>query len=453
MQTSTQTKILIGTASALLLAQTAGAAISFTAGQTLAAPQNPNATAAGDFNRDGRMDLATTVDAPDRVLVFFGTATGVFGAGVPVANLNGVGVRDILAADLDGDGDTDLIIGEHNINAVQPLINQGNGFFVPGATAPVGDDTRGMSMGDLDGDGDVDFAVANRGSDTVSIIRNTAGVLTTVATLTAAERPTSTAIADFDGDGIRDVAVGINRTGSLSVFRNLGNATFAAGQSFSTLGQGADGIAAGDLNGDGKPDLGVAVNSDTGGLNALLVLRNTSVIGAISFAGAQTFATGGIEPGSVAIGDLDADGRRDVATANKTSGNVSIFGNTSVGPAITFAAPTLFATGASPESVTIADLNGNGTPELIVANRDSSTLSVFINGVTPPRCPADLDNGSGTGTPDGGVTVEDLLYYLAVYESGGARADLDNGTGSGTPDGGVTIEDLLYFVGRYYTGC
>lgn len=72
---------------------------------------------------------------------------------------------------------------------------------------------------------------------------------------------------------------------------------------------------------------------------------------------------------------------------------------------------------------------------------------------TTPRCPADLDDGSGTGTPDGGVTIEDLLYYLAIYEAGVPAADVDDGSGTGTRDGGVTIEDLLYFLTRYQAGC
>ena len=68
-------------------------------------------------------------------------------------------------------------------------------------------------------------------------------------------------------------------------------------------------------------------------------------------------------------------------------------------------------------------------------------------------CPADLDNGAGAGQPDGAVTIDDLLYFLAVYEQGNVRADLDDGTGTGTTDGAVTIDDLLFFLARYEGGC
>jgi hypothetical protein len=69
------------------------------------------------------------------------------------------------------------------------------------------------------------------------------------------------------------------------------------------------------------------------------------------------------------------------------------------------------------------------------------------------RCVADFDDGSGLGHPDCGVTLDDLLYYLAIYGEGNVRADVDNGTFTGTQDGGVTLDDLLYFLFHYDLGC
>ncbi len=68
-------------------------------------------------------------------------------------------------------------------------------------------------------------------------------------------------------------------------------------------------------------------------------------------------------------------------------------------------------------------------------------------------CPADLDDGAGLGTPDGGVDINDLLFFLAKYEAGSLAADLDNGSGTGIPDAGVDINDLLFFLARYEGGC
>ncbi len=77
----------------------------------------------------------------------------------------------------------------------------------------------------------------------------------------------------------------------------------------------------------------------------------------------------------------------------------------------------------------------------------------YLRAIVTPSCPADLDDGTGTGAPDGGVTIDDLLYYLSVFNTGAIEADLDDGTDTGTPDGGVTIDDLLYFLARFNLGC
>lgn len=117
-----------------------------------------------------------------------------------------------------------------------------------------------------------------------------------------------------------------------------------------------------------------------------------------------------------------------------------------------------------------ARISGSTTDTLIILNSQASDIGSYdcvlwgANSCNPVAalssarvplnfCRADIDNGSGEGIPDGGVTIEDLLYYLDQYAQGTLRADLDDGTGTGTPDGGVTIEDLLYFLVRYEAGC
>lgn len=69
------------------------------------------------------------------------------------------------------------------------------------------------------------------------------------------------------------------------------------------------------------------------------------------------------------------------------------------------------------------------------------------------RCPGDLDDGSGSGTPDGGVDIGDLLYFLANFENGDLTVDLDDGSRHGVPDQGVDVNDLLFFLERFEIGC
>lgn len=104
---------------------------------------------------------------------------------------------------------------------------------------------------------------------------------------------------------------------------------------------------------------------------------------------------------------------------------------------------------------------GNNHLEFTSYNQHQSTsLTIGFTGdatgvvIGPtPHCRADLDNGSGQGVPDGGVTNEDLLFFLAMFGAGDIRADLDDGSSTGTPDGGLTIDDLLFFLEHFVAGC
>ena len=92
---------------------------------------------------------------------------------------------------------------------------------------------------------------------------------------------------------------------------------------------------------------------------------------------------------------------------------------------------------------------------LVQSTPDPVTIVEPLTGVPPAVKirPADLDNGAGTGTPDGGVDINDLLYFLVQFEAGSAEADLANNAGLGFPDGGVDINDLLFFLAHFEAGC
>ena len=116
------------------------------------------------------------------------------------------------------------------------------------------------------------------------------------------------------------------------------------------------------------------------------VLLNTTAPGATtpSFAAQQTFATGS-EPYSVTAADVNGDGKPDLIVANSADSTVSVLLNTTAPGATTpsFAAQQTFATGSMPDSVTAADVNGDGKPDLIVANNTDSTVSVLLNTTAP----------------------------------------------------------------------
>lgn len=116
-------------------------------------------------------------------------------------------------------------------------------------------------------------------------------------------------------------------------------------------------------------------------------------------------------------------------------------------------------TSVSPtSSPTLTPANGS-SPRMYLAGRFSGgqdgfhTPSVELLPCPRPACPADVDDGSGNGSPDGGVDVDDLTYFLDRYELGAPESDIDDGTGRNVRDAAVTIDDLLYYLQRYSQGC
>ncbi len=113
------------------------------------------------------------------------------------------------------------------------------------------------------------------------------------------------------------------------------------------------------------------------------------------------------------------------------------------------AQPTIIVAHSEQGRVNLSFVDHNGLPRDVDINTDHGTNPTTGG----PHCVADLDDGSFTGTPDDGVTIDDLIYYLYAFEMGFASADVDDGSFMGTPDGGLTIDDLLYYVERFELGC
>jgi hypothetical protein len=302
-------------------------------------------------------------------------------------------------------------------------------FFKPKVDFVCGTSPHAVAMGDIDGDNKPELVLANSNSNTLSVLRNTAtlSIIDVASFASKVDFASGTftehvAIADINGDGKRDLVVVNNN--NLSVLRNtatLGTidvASFAAKVDFDLVFTGPVFVAIGDVDGDGKPDL-VAANS---GSNNVAILRNTSTAGSISFAAKVSFATG-FTPFSVAIGDVDGDGKPDLVVPNAAVGanSVSVLRNTSITGVVSFAAKVDFTTGATPRSVAIADVDGDGKSDLVAANSAvaATTLSVLRNTSTPGI----IDLGSfaakvdfATGAAPRSVAVADV--------DGDARPDL-----------------------------
>lgn len=194
--------------------------------------------------------------------------------------------------------------------------------------------------------------------------------------------PYSSFIADFDGDGRPDIAiVDGGYPSNLLIFRNNGltnQISFDAPVSFFT-GNAPYGIAVGDIDGDGKLDI-VVTNSAV--VSTVAIYKNVSTPGNINFAVPLQAFTGST-PFAVAIADLDGDGKPDIVVGNFNSSSISIFRNTSSNGNISVNTEVVLATAANPSSLELADIDGDGKTDIIVGNSGADPVNVFRNMSNP----------------------------------------------------------------------
>jgi uncharacterized repeat protein (TIGR02543 family) len=330
----------------------------------------------------------------------------------------------VAIGDIDGDGKPDLAVANYANGTVSVYHNTStSGTITTASFAARVDFATGANpisvvIGDLNGDGKPELAVTNNGSASVSVFRNTAssGSITTASfaakvDFTVGTNPRSVAIVDLDGDGKADLAVANTAVFTVSILRNTsvsGTISFLPKMDYAS-GANPHFVAFGDLDGDGKPDLATANNGNA----SVSVLRNNSIAGTISLEAKVDF-TAGTAPVSLAIGDLDADGKAEMVVTNFGNAGVSVFKNNAVSGFITstsFDAKVDFTTGTGAWSVAIGDLDGDGKPDLAVANTGVTRVSVLRNtstasSITASSFAAKVDFATATGTRS--VAIGDL---------------------------------------------
>jgi len=322
--------------------------------------------------------------------------------------------------DYNGDGKPDLAIVNAGSNTVTILRNTGESgsiTFAEKIDSSTGKQPVNICSGDIDGDSKPDIIIANTGSNNISVLRNTSSgnkiSFEFRKEFIVGTNPRGIFIMDLDQDGKPDIAIANYGSAMVSVLKNtssgVGVISFADKVDYNS-GVKPSFIAAGDLNGDGQPDI-VSTNYSS---NTVTVFRNDNLKGVISFSGRIDLATG-VQPGCVALGDLDGDGRAELSVTNNSSGSISIFRNTGVNGSISFDQKVDMVAGAGCFAASIGDLNGDGKPDIAVVSVYESAVSIYRNNCIPgkiafdppvdyttgfyPRCSSigDLD---GDGRPD-----------------------------------------------------
>jgi hypothetical protein len=361
-----------------------------------AAGSGPRAIAMGDFDNDGKLDLAAGNQSSNDVSVLFnqtapGSTSPTFNVSV-VTSPTEVNPGSLTVVDVDGDGRLDIAAANASSNSISILVNTvGPGAIIGSPfggqiVVATGDAPLGIASADVNGDGRVDLITANQFGDDASVLLNatarTAGGRAFVRPPEFRPGPgRALALGDINNDGRLDLVTADTAVNTMRVLQNdttpgSGVASFTGGVDFGT-GVDPFGLAVADLDGDGLVDVDAAGNAST----TISVLRNTSAPGFTASFDTRTDSSTGVSsaPFAVAIGDLNGDGRPEVVSANQGVSKVSVFVNKTIGGGDPLEARKDFATGTSPRAVAIGDLNGDGQPDLVTANAISNDVSILLN--------------------------------------------------------------------------
>jgi hypothetical protein len=398
--------------------------------------------AVADVNGDGKPDVVVTNCGSGTVGVLLGNGDGTFQAAVTYPS-GGEAPQAIAIADVNGDGKPDILVANNGSGTVGVLLGNGDGTFQTAVTYDSGGPPADLAVADVNRDGNPDLVVATCGTGgcfdpggvLAVLLGNGDGTFRAPLTFSAGI-PTSVAVADVNGDGNPDLLVANwDNPGTVAVLLGNGDGTFKSAVSYGSSGIESTSIAVADVNGDNKLDVLVAnwcasdINCEDGSVGVLLGNGDGTFQAAIGY------DSGGNPATAVAVADVNGDGKPDLVLANWNDGTVGILLGNGDG---TFQSVFTYGSGGvMPEAIVIADLNGDGLPDLVIGN-----VQLYLEGPLEGIVGV-LLNDSGPHSPTTTTLVSSLnpapmrtpVTYTATVTSQGGGAN-----GSVTfQDGGSTI--------------
>jgi len=343
--------------------------------------------------------------------------------GNPTSYTTGPNPLYTATGDFNHDGKPDIAVTNSEFPTIAPvgtvaiLLNNGDLTFTLAGTYPVGSVPHGVVTGDFNGDGILDLAVANKYSNSISVLigqgsgGNGNGTFAPQVSYPTTYRPFQLVAADFNEDGILDLAMSMNSSARMGVMigqgtGGVGNGTFSSPTMY-ILNAASTGIATADFNSDGILDL--VATENTAGTIEVRLGNGSGGVGTGSFGPASHFAAG-IEPVDFAVDDFNGDGIPDLAVANTTSGGTGILLGVGNGA---FQSP-IFLPSGNTASVASLDANGDGIKDLVTTSAtgsDTGDLQLFL--------------GSGSGGVGNGTFDPGTAYNTNLDEYQVIAVDLD----------------------------
>ncbi|MCP4567365.1 MAG: hypothetical protein GY841_07285, partial [FCB group bacterium] len=355
-----------------------------------------------------------------------------------------------IPADIDGDGDLDLV--SINGASADPIIitslNDGSGHFTPDTTYELYGTLQGLCTGDFNGDGAIDLAVTKSTDyEVIALLNDGYGKFEAQSACSVDDYPIQIIAADFDNDGKMDLATTCALANTVSILPGNGDGSFAS-QKHCGVGEWSVDLVAGDFDGDNDRDLAVA-NYTT---RTITILRHSSNC---SFTYDTCYGLGALDrPAAVCAADFDGDGDIDIAAADYTENDAFILLNDGAGE---FSHGGTCATDTGPEAICAADIDGDGDIDLTTGNNGivggtDSTVSVLLNNgngvfehsrdVTVGNHPnsvawADLNNDGCLDL----ITANDKSDNMTILLNSANPA-----CGDANGDGAINIGDPVYII-------
>jgi predicted nucleotidyltransferase len=337
----------------------------------------PTSVVVGDFNKDGRLDLAVANSGTDNIGVLFGNGNGTFSSPKLYSTGSGSEPFRLATGDFNNDNQLDIAIANYGGNSFSVLLGFVNGTFFSPLNYFIADGSLPLSIavGDFNSDSRLDIIVSNYGIDNVGVFLGyiSESFLNTPSYSTGpSSRPVSIAVGDFDNDTRLNVVVANNGTNNIMILFGSGYGTFISNKSYST-GNGSYpcAVAVGDFNNDSRLDIVVA---NSGRSNVGIFLGN----GTGTFSNQTTYSTGpDSQPYSVAVLDFDNDTRLDIAVANYRSNNMVVLFGDGNG---TFTNESTFNTGfdSHPFALVVGDVNNDNVTDVIATNDGYGNIDILL---------------------------------------------------------------------------